>query len=365
MPYYVIKWRKGNPYLYQQTTYRDGGKIRTKNVYIGRAGGNYRQYSDDEIVVTKETTEKDVRIHTAKKIYIRLSKDEINSEVLKNRKKIKTALSKQKNNTENSKEKFECHVDLSKHKISEATLKREQERIVYSLNKLGVDTSKFKIKIVSGGKIPESQKIQSTGERHYKVNMPRFSKGNRTKFKTEYKISLARSALELTKEQKSDIYSNIQYFFDESYRNTQNLLNQYILNTNDKNRTYKALLVKGIFGMFGGYIPDRILKKKVNPKEIGLVDKTRRKSWDDDAIIVLADMIGKGYNDFISERKAEYKKAEYELINAKEELKKIGLFEIINKFIAKKRFQRAISRFELQKEMMRKIGYLSSIFKHL
>jgi len=36
MAYKVIKWRKGNAYLYEQETYRKDGKVKTRNIYIGR-----------------------------------------------------------------------------------------------------------------------------------------------------------------------------------------------------------------------------------------------------------------------------------------------------------------------------------------
>ena len=36
--YRVIKTIKGNRYLYEQQTYREGGRVRTRNRYIGRAG---------------------------------------------------------------------------------------------------------------------------------------------------------------------------------------------------------------------------------------------------------------------------------------------------------------------------------------
>ena len=38
MSYKVIKWIKGNPYLYSQRTYRVGDRVYTQSKYIGRAG---------------------------------------------------------------------------------------------------------------------------------------------------------------------------------------------------------------------------------------------------------------------------------------------------------------------------------------
>jgi len=36
LSYLVVKYRKGKPYLYGQHTFRQGGKVRTKNKYFGR-----------------------------------------------------------------------------------------------------------------------------------------------------------------------------------------------------------------------------------------------------------------------------------------------------------------------------------------
>jgi len=38
--YRVVKTIKGHQYLYEQQTYREGQHVRTRNRYIGRAGGD-------------------------------------------------------------------------------------------------------------------------------------------------------------------------------------------------------------------------------------------------------------------------------------------------------------------------------------
>jgi|SRR3954470_1108830 len=38
--YRVVKTIKGHSYIYEQQTYREGGRVRTRNRYIGPAGGD-------------------------------------------------------------------------------------------------------------------------------------------------------------------------------------------------------------------------------------------------------------------------------------------------------------------------------------
>lgn len=50
MAYKVVKWRKGHPYLYEQETYREGGKVKTRCRYLGKIDN-----------MTKKTTKYDVQ----------------------------------------------------------------------------------------------------------------------------------------------------------------------------------------------------------------------------------------------------------------------------------------------------------------
>ena len=405
MSYLVIKWRKGIPYLYEQTTYRDGGKVKTISVYIGRASEKVLRSGDNKIITTKKTTIDETLLNTASKLEEVSSKIDINNQIIKEREKIADVLTKKGNeeksqietiksknaqsvkvqtkkdgevattkNTANKAkqikyDKFENKINLSEYKINRNSLEREQQRMALCLHKIGLDISKLeKIKLVNSGQEPGYKKKSMSllsSEQYYEVNMTRYVSGNRTKFKTSFKRALASSALDMLEKQKPGIYSNIMYYFDRSYQNTQNLLNTYILNTNDRNRKTKALIVKGIFGKLGGYIPEKLQGKKIKPEEIGLVDQTRRKTWKDDAVIVLAEMIGSGYTKFISDRKTEYEKAKREQNNAKVALQQARFYEVVKKGYAKKRFKKACARYEAQKEMMNKIKYLTKIFKHV
>jgi len=96
----VVKWRKGNPYLYRQTTYRDAGVVRTKNTYIGRAGSEYAGYKEGEIIVTKDTNPKEIGLNTNKRANEIISRVEINKKIIQERKNIQTVLSGRKKNSE-------------------------------------------------------------------------------------------------------------------------------------------------------------------------------------------------------------------------------------------------------------------------
>ena len=43
--YQVVKTINGRKYLYLQMTYREGGKVKTKNKYLGRANGSSRSFA--------------------------------------------------------------------------------------------------------------------------------------------------------------------------------------------------------------------------------------------------------------------------------------------------------------------------------
>src|SRR4051794_30611635 len=54
--YRVTKTIKGHKYLYEQQTYREGGKVKTRNRYLGPAGSDRSSGSSKSAVTTTDSS---------------------------------------------------------------------------------------------------------------------------------------------------------------------------------------------------------------------------------------------------------------------------------------------------------------------
>lgn len=314
--YHVIRTVKGNKYLYQQESYRDSnGKVRTKSIYIGPVN----KY-------TGEIKEK--------------SKEEKTPEVLIN--KIK---------------------DIDKYSLNLNTLEENYAHLTSMFERIGVDTQDFpKIILKHNSKSGEVKFKKSLVSPHYTVYLPKNQKGNREKFKKAYRKAIAIAGLDYIKKQNPLIFNAIKEKFDKSYRETQKHLNAYILQTNDYNRQYKAIVLK----FFGIYRPT--YQNPMNPDNLGLTGH-KRKNWVDEYGDLMANIVKEGYSKVSKKSLNQFKRAEgNEEYCSKDYLKQKRETGFVFRLAgwtrkAQKAYKRATARRQAQQEMRKKLNVLNEIFK--
>ena len=247
MAYQVIRKVKGHYYLYVQESYREGQRVRTRSRYLGRLDKR-----------TGEITEQDRQPESV----------------------------------------LNCRVKLDKYKISVASLEEAYAAFTNTLEKIGINTEHMPEINIKHGKEPSFKQRGNS----FIVYLPRNQTGNRSKFQQAYRKALAKAGLILLADQKPETFSDLKYQFDASYRSTQNLLNTYILNTNDYSRQIKAITLK----WFGVFRPT--YKNPLKAESLGLT-ALKREGWQDEYADLMAGIIQKGYEDFYQFWKAEEIKA--------------------------------------------------------
>lgn len=307
--YQVIKKVKGHLYLYEQESYRDSsGQVRTKSRYLGR--------------VDKYTGEIQQGIEQEPK------------SVLINK------------------------INLSKYKISLPVLEENYAYLTTLFASLGIDTTDFPKIILRHGKEVKFRK----GLAGYTVYLPKNQTGNREKFKKAYRKAVSLAGLEHIRRQKPLIFNAIKEQFDESYRQTQRHLNAYILNTNDRNRKYKAIVLK----FFGIYTPT--YGNPLKPDDLGLTD-LKRKSWVDEFGDIMAETIRKGFVKVSQENLQKLHKAQnaekYCVSEYLKQKKETNMLLRLGGWTkkARKAYKRATARKQAQAEMKKKLNILNQIFK--
>lgn len=238
-------------------------------------------------------------------------------------------------------------IDPAKLHISETALRKEHEQAISRLRKIGIDPAGFPGITVRYGKAVGHHRKTLSG-RSYVVTVPRWEKGNREKLRAEYRKGLGRATLDVVAQKRPDLMDTITRRFDASYRATQDALSRYIKATNDRNKRFKAIALK-YFGMANPIY-------HVPPETVGLTEYGLRRDWRDEFASLYAHAQRKGYRRSIQDAQTELAKAQAEEKKAIEE--KAGIFI----FRRRRRLKRAIARIESQKELLNKLGILQPFF---
>jgi hypothetical protein len=332
--YRIIKWVKGIPYLYEQSSFRVGKSVKTQSRFLGRASHkDVRSCSDS----TKSIP--------AIRAYNRRKEDSA-------RKVITT------NNILDNK------INLEYYGISQQALQEEFKSFTDHLRGLGFDLSNLpQIRLRYGKSVAYKESLLRN---YYIVTLPRGGRGHRTKFKTAFSHILARIALDLHREQCPEDYLKLASVFHQSYWVTQYALYTFILNSQDWKKRIKAF----IFLWAGNtQLLEKVIPK--NPQTIGLVDHSRRKDWKDEAVGIIThieryrrDKTKMGFSGVEKDLHKELYYAKKDLHSAKVAYKQCFGTALINPYKkkAKKRILQADARLRSQEEFCRKVYLLQRIF---
>lgn len=399
MSYKVIKTIKGNQYLYLQTTFRAGGKVKTKSVYLGAVGGGstgagletsadhtpppaesitpsdretgrrraeteaqplnspQEAREDAQATQTPPQGEKPTGSPAGSKTEGRASAE---ADTTKRQEQAKSKKRKSSASADDIEAKIKVKINLERQKISQKGLLSVLKNQISTLQGVGLDTGKLgKIKLVySSVNETEPRHKKSLLSSAYKVYLPAYSKGNRTKFLQEYRRAVAKQGLELVKSESPFLYSQIKTAFDESYKRTNQALSSYILATNDKNKSVKAFIIR-FFGIYHG---------KFEAENVGLTD-AKRESWVDEYAEIMGDISRRGYQAVFDEWKARQdqaisneKRATTARFKRDKKRKWYNYLQVGYMERANNTLRRAIARRQAQDEAIEKVRILGKLY---
>jgi hypothetical protein len=345
--YPVIKRVKGRPYLYIQESYREGGGVKTRSVYLGpldpetgelvETGGNdpelverVRQEVRDRIVIAGDPNERG-------KVW----------EIPPRRGKSPFAAEAGKSRPGGEYCRLSFKIDCSRFAISRNSLEEDEAQFRKRLGRLGVLPADIPgISVEYGARLRVFKRVLSG---QYAVTIPKYSKGNREHLRREIRRALSFASLDALERKRPDLFCTLSLQFDEHFRETQRLLNAYILATNEFDRLPKAIALK-YFGMLAP-----IAGGKLPPVKIGVSEYGRRKDWREDVASLMVDILRRGWNNVYSESISEALKAR----RAPRYIVKDQKMTLMKQRLA---LQRAELRVRLQEEKQEKLRTLRKVF---
>ena len=248
---------------------------------------------------------------------------------------------------------FESKVDLKGKKIGQRALEVEQENFLKRLEKTGLDVSTFpQITLKYGSRVTHKRTLSGS----YVVTLRKHGRGQRTQFKDAFSKTVVRAGLEMVKKQQPEAYLRLVGEFDESHRKTQDLIETFILSSQDRRAMFKWMGVR-----YWGNIAQ--LKKNLvgDARRIGVIDFSKRKTGLDELVNILAHTNRQGLGRTITEQKKYHAQATRELESAEAEYVHSKWYDP-RRQAARKRWQRAEARAAAQREMWTKISLVRSLF---
>ena len=271
MAYQVIKRIKGIPYLYEQETYRVGGKVHTRSRYIGRADGS----SGTGHVPASGIAEVKPPATESASQTLKLASSQTRANPKRNA--SGTTGPSRVNTTK---------IDWKKHNISERALLREHKNAVATLERAGINTDSLPVIHLKHARSVTTKRRWRDGS--YVVTLPKKSSGKRTQFKRQYSAAIARASLDALASQDAERYSALASQWDKSYRATQSALTSYIYATSSiTRRRRKRGFVLGLVVRHFGLV-EKAREVLPDPERVGLVDYSKRSTWRDELVTVMA-----------------------------------------------------------------------------
>jgi len=358
MSYRVVKKINGSHYLYEQETYREGGKVRTRSQYLGavdpavikrlKSRGEPLEAAllpPEPETVTPAKTDTDPTIK-----YTVTAIDDAPSKPTPQRKENPTPhkpkLEVRLNTTKNEKSKptkinrsrpLRIKAKVERHNISRTALEFEHRRFTRHMEGLGLNTERMGRVIVGVGKHVRCRRQRSG---NYVITIPRFKtkkkKGDigpatRTAFKREYRKALAGTYLDAIKAQDPKYYAGLE-------------------------QTLHFLHSKMLSNWSKLHIPS---------EKLGLADHERRDDWRQDAVAIMAEIQQRGWSQTYAKYMTELSKVESLTLRKLTECQKMTMIDRVSgkRRAARRELCKLNARRKALNEACNKISVLAPLFQ--
>jgi len=379
MSYRVVKKINGCHYLYDQETYREGGKVRTRSQYLGAVDPKVvkrlktrGEPIEAALIIPPSKPEEPEIKYTVELVP---KADPPTKPPTKKADKALNTTSKQKPKSPKPSliQPLRIKSKVERHNISRAALEGEHRRFVNHMEALGLKTEHLGRVLIGTGKQVRCRRQRSG---NYIITLPRWkvkadprkkTKGalrrpaTRVAFKREYRKALAGVYLDAIKAQDPKYYAGLEQNLSAAYKAQNKAISRYIMNSGWKTSqkiglTLHFLHSKMLSDWSKAHIPSEI---------IGMADHERRDNWRQDAEAMMSEIQKFGWNSAYSKYMKELSKAESLTLRKLGEYRKAGVMDRLSGKRRKyaREFRKLNARRKALNEACNKISVLSPLFQ--
>jgi len=395
MTYRVVKKINGRSYLYEQETYREGGKVRTRSQYIGAVDPKLvkRLKSRGEPIeaalmmpAPKPVTPADGEPEITYTVTIATQEPEyVDATQVRTPDTKSPELSKAKNpskqtnrlnttkNTQPRKDKsirsqpLRIKAKVERHNISRTALEAEHRRFTRHMEGLGLKAEGIGRVLVGTGRQVRCRR-QSSG--NYVITIPRFKskkkKGDvgpatRTAFKREYRKALAGTYLDAIKAQDPKYYAGLEQNLSAAFKAQNKAIGRYLMNSKRKPSLNIGLTLHFLYSkMLSNWS-----KLHISSEKLGLADHERRDDWRQDAAATMAEIQQRGWSQTYSKYMNELSKVESFTLRKLTECQNMSVMDRLSgkRRAARRELRKLNARRKALNEACNKISVLAPLFQ--
>lgn len=332
MSYTVVKWVKGHPYLYRQTSFREGKSVRTVSTYLGPAGDGAVSGGTGGSADTPSATTTAVAPR-AEGVVLPTPSPPPKSPTL-------------------SADRLTITANLERLGISERSLCYHYTEAMRRLAAAGIDPASVPPVVVRYG---IQVGVKSRWRGGYAVTLPFGARVKARAVRDAYHRAVAQACLDAMHQQQPEVYARLSLQMDASFHATNAAAIRFVTNTRMRGALAWALTLR-FFGIA------HALKWKgggIDARTIGLPEYGDRGDWRDEASAVLGGVLAKGYGPSWRAHQRDYGKAIAAAKAAERAYLATGFF---GRRAARRKWQRAQARVAAHAEIGHKLRSFQTSF---
>ncbi|MDK9719660.1 MAG: hypothetical protein OEL53_00600 [Rhodospirillales bacterium] len=301
MSYNVIKWVKGYPYLYRQTSRREGKSVRTESVFLGSANSPSGQTGTPTETVSARLT---------------------------------------------------IAANVSGATLSQGYIRYHYSEAARMLRQIGIEGEKLPLLAVRlGSRL--GVKLGKQGD--YVLTLPSTDEANRSEVRTAFHLALAEVCLAALREQQPERHAALSLHMEQSFRATNAAVIRYVSNSRHQATWAWAICLR----LFGIAHPVAVRGKAIDPALLGLVQYGKRGQWQEETLALLGKVLANGFDTCWQVYLRERAKAETAESKAAQDYHAASL---LARPAAKRKWHRTQARIGAQAEMGEKLVTLRAVF---
>lgn len=298
MTYQTIKTIKGRQYLYEQTSFRENGKVKTVSRYICPVDSSGNIKPSDPILDQEAQTTNQVD-----EVLIQES----------NSPTVSTPEPEQKLT-------LQIKADLRLHKIGQSSLTNEYKNFIRHLQGRGLKIKAFpKISILTDS----MTRLKGFSGGH-EIHVPAKNKeGARAKFWREFRKTTSEIYLNEIEKQDPKYFSGLKLNLEKSFKQQNKAIASYIMQSK-RNEFFKIGLT--LHFLYSKMV-SQWTQSKLKPEKIGFSGYADRPTWKKDAILIMAEIQKDGWQKCYEKYSTELGKTQNSLFYLLKKYQKTTLLE--------------------------------------
>lgn len=342
----VIKTIKGKQYLYEQTSYRVEGKVRTESRYLGAVDPSTGQL--------KKSSQKSAQ--AAKTAHLVEEVIKPTSEALEH---VPQESTPEQSTEKPQKLTLQIKADLEAQKISRRSTESAFISFGNFLQNKGIQVEHIPEIQIKNGKAHSLRK--SRLQDRYIVTIPKaFKSGSRGEFWRTYRKAQAKAYLDALERTDLRYFEGLKGNIQIYYKRQNQAIAAYIMRSKRKEVFKIGLTLHFLYSK----MVSAWTEKHLSPEKIGLANYSNRSTWRDDVAALMAEIQEKGWTECFTKYQIELHKVERLQFSLVKQYRELSVLDTLSgkKRDVRREYRKVNARRKAIFEALNKLSVLAPLY---